>query len=399
MSKHSIRIGSDSRLSTSRSSSSASTRRARFVSATNVSDCSASTAFCCASSWSRRFSPRSGARTSTCEPRRDGEERLERRGVPHAARHQDLRRDRRGGAVVLEAEPLEHLVELGARGVLEVERVAIDHPPFAQREHLHRGALGRDRDPEHVDRPDRLALDRLALRQAVDRAEAVAVARRVLEPLLARRQAHLLLEPPPDRAVVPRQELDHLVDQLAVVLLRDVADAGREAALDVEVEARDPAVAAGLRPLARAVAEHAVQHVERLAHLLRVRVRPEVDDAAAMPLSREHDAREVVLDRDRDVRERLVVTQAHVVRRPVALDEVLLEVQRLDLRAGDDRLDLVDALGHLPDPRPRVGRAGLEVRADARAQRLRLADVQDVAFPVSEQVDAGRRRRAASAGR
>ena len=97
------------------------------------------------------------------------------------------------------------------------------------------------------------------------------------------------------------------------------------------VEARDAAAPAGLRPFARPVAEDAVQHVERLAHLLRVRVRPEVDDAAAVPLAREHDARVVVLERDGDVRERLVVAQPDVERRPVALDEVLLEVERLDL--------------------------------------------------------------------
>ena len=96
----------------------------------------------------------------------------------------------------------------------------------------------------------------------------------------------------------------------------------------------------GCGPSHGPVAEHAVQHVERLAHLLRVRVRPEVDDAAAVALAREHHARVVVLDRDGDVRERLVVAQPHVERRPVALDEVLLEVQRLDLAAGDDRLDL-----------------------------------------------------------
>ena len=67
---------------------------------------------------------------------------------------------------------------------------------------------------------------------------------------------------------------------LAVVLLRDVPDARRVAALDVVVEARDAAVPAGLRALARPVAKDAVEHVERLAHLLRVRVRPEVPDAA-----------------------------------------------------------------------------------------------------------------------
>ena len=90
----------------------------------------------------------------------------------------------------------------------------------------------------------------------------------------------------------------------------------------------------GLRPLARPELEDAVEHVERLAHLLRVRVRAEVDDAAPVPLAREHHARVLVLDRDGDVRERLVVAQPHVERRPVALDEVLLEVQRLDLAAA-----------------------------------------------------------------
>ena len=69
-----------------------------------------------------------------------------------------------------------------------------------------------------------------------------------------------------------------------------------------------------------------------------------------MPLAREHDPRELVLDGDGDVRERLVVAQADVERRPVALDEVLLEVQRLHLGAGHDRLDLVDALDQLLDP-------------------------------------------------
>ena len=112
----------------------------------------------------------------------------------------------------------------------------------------------------------------------------------------------------------------------------------------MEVEARDAAVPSRLRPLARPVAEDAVEDVERLAHLLRVRVRAEVPDARPVPLAGEHHARVLVLDRDGDVRERLVVAQPHVERRPVPLDEVLLEVERLDLAAGDDHLDVGDAL-------------------------------------------------------
>ena len=101
----------------------------------------------------------------------------------------------------------------------------------------------------------------------------------------------------------------------------------------------------GLRPLAGPVREDAVEDVERLANLLRVRVRAEVDDAAAMPLAREHDPRVLVLDGDGDVRERLVVAEPDVERRPVALDEVLLEMERLDLGIGDDHLEVGDPLG------------------------------------------------------
>ena len=51
-------------------------------------------------------------------------------------------------------------------------------------------------------------------------------------------------------------------------------------------------------------------------------------------------------------------------------------------RLGDDRLDRLDAVGHLPDALARVARAGLEVRADARTQRFRLADVEHLALRV-----------------
>ena len=113
-----------------------------------------------------------------------------------------------------------------------------------------------------------------------------------------------------------------------------------------------------------------------------------------MPLAREHHPRVLVRERHRDVRERLVVAEPDVERRPVALDEVLLEMQRLRLRAGDDDLDVGDALGELRASHPRV--ATLEVAAHPRAQRLRLAHVQHFARLVAEEVHAGSRGSAAS---
>ena len=129
--------------------------------------------------------------------------------------------------------------------------MAVDHLAAAQREDLDDGAVALGREPDHVHRPDRLPLDGLPLDEVLDGEEPVAVARGILEALLGRRLLHPPLELALDRFHVAREELDHTVDDAAVVLLRHVADARREAAVDVEVEARDAAVPARLRPLAR----------------------------------------------------------------------------------------------------------------------------------------------------
>ena len=103
-----------------------------------------------------------------------------------------------------------------------------------------------------------------------------------------------------------------------------------------------------------------------------------------MPLACEHDPRVLVGDGDRDVRERLVVAQAHIERWPVALDEVLLEMQSLRLGRGDDHLDAADPLDHAFDPRPSV--AAVEVAPHAGPKRLCLADVEDVVVLVAKEV-------------
>jgi len=75
----------------------------------------------------------------------------------------------------------------------------------------------------------------------------------------------------------------------------------------------------------------------------------------------------------------------------VALDQVLLQVEGLDLAVGDDRLDPRHAGDELVDPDAVVAAACLEVLAHARAQGLCLPDVEHLVPLVAEQVDAGRR--------
>ena len=326
------------------------------------------------------------------------EELLERLERSRVRRDDELRRDRRRIAVVLETERLEHGRHVLPLDVLEVEAVPVDHLATAKREDLDGGPVAPYGDADHVDRAGFTPVGALLLRQVLDREEPVAIARRVLEPLLGRRVAHLPLELAHDRTRVAREEVDHALDDLAVGRLRDVVHAGRVAALDVEVEARDAGVPARLRPFARAKLEDAVEHVERLTHLLRVCVRAEVEDAAPVSLAREHHAWVVVLDRHRDVRERLVVAKADVERRPVALDEVLLQVERFDLGRRHDHLEVLDSPDEVRDRGAGVAAPRLEVRADAWPQRLRLADVEEVTLRVSEEIDARFRRQALQLG-
>ncbi len=275
-------------------------------------------------------------------------------------------------------------------GVLEVERVPVDQPPAPQRKDLDGRRASVRGDADDVDRADRALVRRLPLGQVAHRVEPVPVAGRLLEALPLGRGLHLLLELADHRPRLAGEELDHALDDLPVVLLRDVADAGGQAALDVVVEAGDPRVAPGLRALARPVGEDAVEDVERLPHLLRRGVGTEVDDAAPVALPREHDARVVVLDRDGDVRVRLVVAEANVEGRPMPLDEVLLQVEGLHLRLRDDHLDALHAHGQVVEAHARV--AAAKVRAHAGAERLRLPDVEHRVVVPAKEVDARLRR-------
>src|SRR5439155_21126181 len=314
-----------------------------------------------------------------------GEEFRDRRRVPRVARNDDLRRDARCGPVVLEHERLDHRGKVLPAHVLQMEGVTVDHLAVAEREDLDDCTFALDGEPDHVDRPDRPPIRRLPLGEMLDAAEAVAISGRFLEALLGGGVPHLLVELALDRLRVAGKKLDHLVDDLSVALLRDVPHAGGQTAVDVVIEAGNAGVPPRLRPLARAVGEDTIEDVERLTHLLRVRVGPEVDDTAAVPLAREHDAGVLVLYGDRDVGKRLVVAQPDVERWPVTLDEVLLEMERLHLVLGHDHLDVGDPLGQLADRGPTV-HALLEVGAHPRPQGLRLADVQHLARLVSKEV-------------
>ena len=121
-------------------------------------------------------------------------------------------------------------------------------------------------------------------------------------------------------------------------------------------------------------------------------VRPEVAAAVVGQPAGALDPREVVGERDLDVRVALVVLEPDVEARLEALDQVRLEEQRLGDRVGLGDLEVgdpVDGLADLVVPAAGARRLLLPVAADAAAQALRLAHVQHLALGVLHQVHAG----------
>ena len=101
-----------------------------------------------------------------------------------------------------------------------------------------------------------------------------------------------------------------------------------------------------------------------------------------MLLTREVDPRIVLIEADGDVGIGLIVAQADVEARPVALDEALLGKQRLGLGGGDEDVDALD-------PAAQAGLTPGKVGGDPLANRACLADVEDLPVAVVKEVDTG----------
>ena len=209
----------------------------------------------------------------------------------------------------------------------------------------------------------------------------------------SRRACHLRAQRLDERLLAALEEQLDLLDVGAVVGLGDGLDAGALAALDVVQQAG---------PLERPLAvldvdragperEQPPDEVHRLVDARRRGVRTEVAAAVGRQLAGPLDPREVVGQGDLDVRVALVVLEPDVEARLVALDEVGLEEQRLADRVDLGDLDVDDPIDDLADAMVSAvaGDLLLPVAADAVAQALGLADVQDVAPGVLHQVHAG----------
>ena len=244
-------------------------------------------------------------------------------------------------AVDLQQELLDQLAGGDRLDLVDDPAALAAHPPAADVEDLDRGLQlvlgeGHDVGVRAVAEDDGLLLQR-----PPERAEVVAEPGGLLELERLRRGGHLALEPLDHRLGLAGHEVAEVVDDLAVLLGGDPADAGCRALADVAEQAGPADLAGALEHAVGAGTrrEDAGQGVERFADRPGVGVGPEVADALLLRPAHHLQPRELLVQRDREARVALVVAVADVEPRVELLDPVVLELEGLDLGADDGPVD------------------------------------------------------------
>ena len=271
--------------------------------------------------------------------------------------------------------------------LVEDETLAAHHPALAYEEHLHGRLEIVVGDAHHVEVFTALGNHLLFGHGALHRCQPVAQARRLLELEFLGSGAHLGIESVHDVVGVAVEELAQFSHELAIRHVVDLADTRPAALLDVEQQT-GPAEALMLVELARAARAHREapqQQVERFANGVGVCIWPEVPSALALATAHHQRPREGFVERHRQERVALVVTQANVEPRPELLDEAVLEHERLDLVTHLDPFHRLCGGHHLRGSGVQLPGV-LEVVREALTQARGLAHVDDGAKTILMQV-------------
>ncbi len=247
----------------------------------------------------------------------------------------------RRAEVVVEAD--ERGDQLGVGELLPGERVAAAAVQLSVADRHHHDL---ERDPlavvaDHVLIEEVARHHPLLLQRHLQGLDLVADLRRHLELGPRCRVAHARAQPVEQLVALAVEKQSHVAHLIAVRLARDGQHAGGRAALDLVLQAGALAVVQHVVG-AGAQLEVAVHHPQRLPARRRRVVGPEVVGAVVAEPPGHLQARPLPVRVEPQHQEVLVVRELDVEARLVALDERVLEEQRLLLVAGDDRLDVGD---------------------------------------------------------
>ena len=177
--------------------------------------------------------------------------------------------------------------------------------------------------------------------------------------------------------------------QLAVLLGANLAHARRRTLIDITEQARAATILRAVKHAVRAGAhrEHAQQRIQGFTNRPRLRIRAKIAHTLTALTASHHRARVHVIDRNRQVRVRLIVTERNVEPRRKLLNPGVFKLQRFHLARHHGPLHTRRRMHH------RIGLwaqrlRGRKIAVEAVAQVLRLAHVDDAAVGIAETVNA-----------
>jgi hypothetical protein len=264
--------------------------------------------------------------------------------------------------------------------------LAPEQPPLADLQHRAAGIVVPPGQGDHVPVHRLVEHDLLPSPHRLDRAELIAVLRRLLEAHLRGGLLHPQGQGPRDVAVLPLQEADRLVDAATVLLGGDPLLAGPLASADVELEA-DPRLVRWKPVVAGPHREDPTHHLQGGVHRPHVAERTEVPRAVPHQVAGGEDPGERLVG-DPDERVLLVVLEQDVVPGEVGLDLHGLQDQGLLLGGREEVIEVDDLADQGAELAAAVVPRFLEIGADPGAEVLGLAHVDDLSGPVLHQVHA-----------
>ncbi len=230
---------------------------------------------------------------------------------------------------------------------------------------------------------------RLFLQSPLQRTEVVTQTGGALEVELLGRGVHLAFQVSGEPVRPAGQEVTEVRHDGSVLLGGHPADAGGRTLVDIAEQAGTLNLTVPFEDTVRTRSggKDPGQQVEGLTYGPGVRVRAEVPNPLAARPPVDTQPRELLVERHREHRIGLVVPVADVESRIELLDPVVFELQGLDLCGHHRPLDFGRGGDHLSGPGVQA-RDIREIRCQAAAQALGLADVNDPPVGVRESVHA-----------
>src|SRR5262245_20710187 len=282
-------------------------------------------------------------------------------------------------------------IETFDRDVFPVKFSPPDDAPFAHCEQMQRQLMRLAVIAEYVNVEIQHPHHLLMLAERANGFEQIPVLRRLLESQLLGSLQHSRLQLIGQFLVFAFEQQLHIMNRFAILIgLAQVLLTGPEAAFNLVLHAGPPGALVDFINLirTRAQLEFAVDQRDGLVRQRRGQVRAVIGRVVLFYSAGFEDAREVLVNRQLQMRVGLVILEHHVVARLVALDQVRFEDQRLGLGVGDDELEVNNARDQLLRLGVHHARV-LKILAHPVAQVLRLADIEDLALRVLVKVAAG----------